>query len=107
MPPMHDEILHNLESSTVRHKLDQLLEAIRRDYVGVIENLHGDWDGDTLHVSFSAYGFEISSDVHLGDHVLEWDGHISNNAFLFRGKIQRTIQSRLSEMLGIRQQRAA
>lgn len=107
MLQMHNEICHNLEVVTVRDRLNQLLASIRRDYAGVIENLCGDWEGDTLHVSFRAYGFDIASDVHIGDHILEWDGTISDNADLFRGKIQRTIQLRLAEVLGAGRRRAA
>ena len=107
MPAMHNEIVHNLESVAVRQRLDQLLASIRRDYVGVIENLTGHWNGDTLNISFRAYGFDISSLVHVGDHVLEWDGFVSNNAGHFRDKIQRTIQARLSEVVGTSYRRAA
>ena len=104
---MHSEFSHNLESVAVRRCLDQLLEAVRDDYRGVISELQGTWQGDTLHVNFRAYGFAIAADVHVGHHVLEWNGYVPTNASIVRAKLQRTIETKLSEMLRTGSRKAA
>ena len=107
MPAMHSEFSHNLESVTVRRSLDALMAAIRDDYRGVIDDLTGDWEGDTLHVTFTAYGHKVNSDVHVGHNVLEWNGYIPTSASIVRAKLQRTIEMKLSEMLRLGSRRAA
>jgi hypothetical protein len=104
---MHNQISHNLESVAVRRGLDQLLAAVRKDYRGVIDDLECGWDGDTLHVRFRAYGYPIESSVHVGDHVLEWDGYVPTSAAIVRTKLQRTIETKLNEMLRSGARRAA
>ncbi len=99
MPALHSEISHNLENSAVRCRLDSMLESIRIEYAGMVSDLQGAWEGDTLHISFNAYGFEIASEVHISPQRIEWDGHVPSRANLFVGKIQRTIHSKLSDML--------
>jgi hypothetical protein len=100
MPALHSEITHNLEATTVRHRLDDLLESVRTEYAGMVRDLRCSWEGDTLHISFRAYGFDIASDVHVGAERVEWDGHIPTRATLFVGKIKRTIDHKLAEVLG-------
>ena len=99
MHAMHSEILHNLETVAVRNRLDSLLDRIRADYADMVNDLEGDWEGDTLHISFNAYGFDIASDVRVGPERIEWSGYVPTHATLFRGKIQRTIQVKLAESL--------
>lgn len=99
MPALHSEIAHNIESLTVRKHLDQLLLTTSVDYADVIDNLTWNWEGDTLHISFHAYGFGIAADVHVGPQLLVWDGYVPSRATFVCGKIQRTIQSKLAEML--------
>lgn len=99
MPALHSEIAHNLKSPDVRRHLDQLLVSTGHDYADVIENLQWNWEQDTLHFSFYAYGFAIAADVHLGPGLLEWDGYVPSRASFVCGKIQRTIQGKLAEML--------
>ena len=96
---MHSEICHNLEAVAVRNRLDSLLDRIRADYADMVSDLESDWRGDTLHISFSAYGFDIASEVHIGPERIEWDGYVPPRATLFRSKIQRTINGKLSESL--------
>ena len=99
MPALHSEIAHNIDSSTVRKHLDQLLVSTGTNYADVIDGLQWAWEGDTLHISFFAYGFSIAADVHVGPQMLVWDGYIPARATFVCGKIQRTIQGKLSEML--------
>jgi hypothetical protein len=106
MPALHSEISHCLEATTVRLRLDSLLESVRTDYAGMVRDLRGSWDGDTLHISFRAYGFNIASDVHVGAERIEWDGYIPMQANLFVGKIKRTIDHKLAEVLSIHQPNA-
>lgn len=103
MPALHSEISHNLENNAVRCRLDSMLESIRIEYAGMVSDLQGAWEGDTLHISFNAYGFEIASEVHISPQRIEWDGHVPSRANLFVGKIQRTIHGKLSEMLRVAQ----
>ncbi len=107
MPALHNEFPHKMESVTVRRCLNELMEAVRDDYRGVINDLQGTWEGDTLHISFRAYGFPITADVHVGHHVLEWDGYVPTNASIVRAKVQRTIETKLAEMLRVGHRRAA
>lgn len=107
MAAMHSQINHNMESFAVRRCLDQLLDSVREDYRGVIDHLHGQWDGDTLHVTFQAYGYPIETSVHVGNHVLEWDGYVPTSARIVLDKLQRTIETKLNEMVRIGSRRAA
>ena len=99
MHAMHSEICHNLEANAVRNRLDSMLDQIRADYADMVNDLESDWEGDTLHISFTAYGFEIASDFRVGPERIEWEGHVPPRATLFRSKIQRTINGKLTESL--------
>ena len=99
MTALHSELVHNVSMTTIRKHLDQLLQSTAANYADVIDDLRWNWEGDTMHISFYAYGFSIAADVHVGPRTLEWDGYVPSRATFVCNKIQRTIQSKLAEML--------
>lgn len=100
MPRVSTTIHHQLSKDEARSRIDGLIDAIRRDYADMVSQLQGNWNGDTLEVSFTAYGFDIASDVHVHPETVDVDAQIPLAALPFKGKIQRTIVGKLEEVLG-------
>ncbi len=99
MPRIETAVNHSLGAEEAKRRLDDLMTLIRRDYSDMVSDLKGGWEGETLNVSFRAYGFNISSNVNVEPNRVAVRGEIPFAAIAFKGKIQQTIVSKLEEIL--------
>lgn len=100
MAAIRTEVPHDLEVDVARQRVDRLLNEIRQQYPDMVTDLRGEWSENVLNVSFRAYGFDIVSNVHVHERRVAVIGTIPLAALPFKGKIQRTIVDKLTELLG-------
>ena len=56
MPGFATSVTHQLGTAAATERLKTFLEDVRRDHGDKLKDARGEWQGHTLHFSFTVYG---------------------------------------------------
>jgi len=100
MPQFAVTVPHALGREDAMRRLDQLIERIRNEHGQSLSEMEGGWAAHVLNFSFRAMGMAVSGAMDVGEDQVSVHGHLPLAAAFFRGKIEQTIRSELSSVLG-------
>lgn len=99
MPAFQTEVPHHLPADEAKSRVDSLLASIEDQYPGVVSNLQSQWEANVLSIAFTAFGFNVKSNLTVEDQKVGVAGNIPLTAMPLKSKIQATITEKLSELL--------
>lgn len=96
---MEVKIPHSLGKEESISRIKLFLNNAGEDYKDQISNLKQDWQNDKASVSFTAMGFDISSEIIFNESDLIIKGNLPFTLKFFKGKIQNTIKTEAEKIL--------
>ena len=99
MPKVNATVANGLGKEKAKEKLDYMVERLGREYADKVQDLAGEWEDDTLKISFKAMGFDIKSNVTVGEEEVDVESQIPLAALPFKGMVQSKMVSTLEQML--------
>ena len=99
MPGFATSVTHTLGTAAATERLKTFLEDVRRDHGDKLKDARGEWQGHTLHFSFSVYGMGIQGTMEVSETGVSVNGKLPLAASFFRGQIEKSIRDELVKEL--------
>lgn len=99
MPGFATSVTHKLGAPAATERLKTFLEDVRRDHGDKLKDARGEWQGTTLHFSFTAYGMGIQGTMEVSDNSVNVTGKLPLAAAFFRGQVETSIRDELVKEL--------
>ena len=99
MPAFATSVTHKLGTAAATERLKTFLEDVRRDHGDKLTDPRGEWQGNTLHFSFSIYGMGIQGTMEVSDSGVNVNGKLPLAASFFRGQVEKSIRDELVKEL--------
>ncbi len=99
MGAIRGTLKHQLGIDEAKARLSKFVSSLVREYPDQVHRLDSRWQGDSLQVSFSAYGFQYHWDVSVGENAVELLGEFPADANPYRGKIEKTVVGKIEDLL--------
>ena len=99
MPAFATSVTHKLGTAAATERLKTFLEDVRRDHGDKLTDARGEWQGNTLHFSFSIYGMGIQGTMEVSDSGVNVNGKLPLAASFFRGQVEKSIRDELLKEL--------
>lgn len=90
---------HQLPQPEAMKRIKGLLESLKAENLGRINDLREEWSDNVGTFSFSAMGFPVSGTLAVGPADIELSGELPLAATFFKSKIESTIRERAAELL--------
>ena len=99
MPAFATSVTHKLGTAAATERLKTFLEDVRRDHGDKLTDARGEWQGNTLHFSFSIFGMGIQGTMEVSDSSVNVNGKLPLAASFFRGQVEKSIRDELVKEL--------
>jgi hypothetical protein len=99
MPAFTTSVTHKLGTAAATERLKTFLEDVRRDHGDKLTDARGEWQGNTLHFSFSIFGMGIQGTMEVSDSGVNVNGKLPLAAAFFRGQVEKSIRDELVKEL--------
>ena len=99
MPGFSTEVPHSLDQDKVVNCLKNFADQVQKEYQDQVTDMQGEWNGNCLNYSFTAYTFKIQGSLNVTEKTVEIKGNLPMPAMMFRGKIEQTIASEVQKAL--------
>ena len=99
MPGFATSVTHQLGTAAATERLKTFLEDVRRDHGDKLKDARGEWQGNTLHFSFTVYGMGIQGTMEVSDNGVNVTGKLPLAAAFFRGQVENSIRDELVKEL--------
>jgi len=99
MPSFNTEVPHSLGRAAAKSRLETFLAKIEEKYQGQINEMTGQWEGDTLKYSFTTFGIKIAGTMEVQEDQVVLHGDLPFSAMMFKGKIASSIKEGLERTL--------
>ena len=90
---------HQLSQQDAMTRIRTLLEKLKTENPGRIDNLREEWADNVGTFSFSAMGFPVSGTLAVTPTDIQLSGDLPMAAAFFKSKIEKTIRDRAAELL--------
>jgi putative polyhydroxyalkanoate system protein len=95
---MRIAVPHNLSREQARRKIDQRLTSLLGQFAHHAEDLHHEWNGDTLSFRGKAKGLKVQGTVEITDAAMIVDAKLPLIAMAFEGRIREAVQKEADAM---------
>lgn len=95
---MRVAVPHNTTKAAARSRVEQKLSALLGQFSQHAEDLHHEWDGDTLYFKGKARGMKVEGSVEVTDASVIIDGKLPLIAIPFESRIREAVQKEADTM---------
>ena len=99
MSRLNISVPHALSQQDAMTRIKNLLDKLKTENPGRIDNLREEWADNVGTFSFSAMGFPISGTLAVTPTDVQLSGDLPMAAALFKSKIEATIRDRAAALL--------
>ena len=106
MPAFQVEVPHALGQPEATARLVRYVERVFEKYADQISAPQGGWEGSLLTYDFRTYGMHITGKMEVGEINVRVNGNLPLAAMLFKGKVEQSVRTELTRVLGPRDEGA-
>ena len=99
MPRVTVETPHALGQEEAVRRLKEKSGIVKDAYEDQVNDLHEEWNGDTLSFGFKVMGMKVSGTVEAAAEQVRLAAELPLAAMMFKGKIEQRIREELEALL--------
>lgn len=95
---MRIAVPHNMTRENARHRIDQRLQGLLRQFGHQAEEMDHEWMGDTLRFKGKAKGMKVEGTVEVTEAAMIIDAKLPLIAMAFEGRIREAVQKEADQI---------